>query len=476
MIHLAQKYTPKLDYTLDEIGMPNSSINAPFTVQPFMGATRAMRLFALPTDQIIVEQSVDGGATWSSANVEDWTKQQIFSQTRLGSIPIPLKSGKKSCSCMVRVTITGMKYNVPAATVETQKYNYWNSNYALSDERYCTLDFGYFWISADYDKMYIEHQVSTGANPNSWIVDGSLNLAQGWTGGNYVKFSGKVFGGDPTQTSNYWNHRFIFRTQASDGSFDDSKLNQSGLTLQQRISEISCYGQNCWTAANEMMKSDRPYTVNNSNQTTFTGDVIVQGAMYPQGYVSPQTDVYAQASVYAKKGFVFSGQSDLDQKLLRADGWWQHINTIRNPYTKYNLYNTDKYTQIVNGGTTIITLNEQFGYYYIDLAMISFPSISTSAYATVIIKSNYPNTKCVVYCDRYAQSYNIICLQVYAQYGYVFPTSNNIGDATITTLANSEYDLANNYVEYEYDDLRHSKFLIEWTEHGDCKVMPTLEM
>lgn len=469
-------YTPKLDYTLDEIGMPNSSINAPFTVQPFMGATRAMRLFALPTDQIIVEQSVDGGATWSSANVEDWTKQQIFSQTRLGSIPIPLKSGKKSCSCMVRVTITGMKYNVPAATVETQKYNYWNSNYVLSNERYCTLDFGYFWISANYDKMYIEHQVSTGAYPNDWIVDGNLNKAQGWSGGDYVKFSGNAFGGGTTQIYNYWNHRFIFRTQASDGSFDDSKLNQDGLTTQQIITEISCYGQNCWTAANEMMKSDRPYTVNNSNQTTFTGDVVVQGAMYPQGYVSPQTDVYAQASVYAKKGFIFSGQSDQDQKLLRADGWWQHINTIRNPYTKYNLYNTDKYTQVVNGSSTIITLNEQFGYYYIDLAMLNFPSISTSAYATVIIKSNYPNTKCVVYCDRYAQSYNIICMQVYAQYGYVFPTSNNIDDATITALINNEYDLANNYVEYEHSYIRNAKFLIEWTEHGDCKVMPTFEM
>lgn len=446
-------YTPKrTDYTLDEIGMPKSSINAPFTVQPFIGSTRPMRLFGLPANQIIVEHSIDGGQTWTSSGNSDWEKTQLFIQTRNSSIKIPLKNGKKSCSCMVRVTITGMKYNVPEGTSETNKYNYWNSNYALSNERYCSLDFGYFWISANYDKMYIEHQVSTGAYPNDWIVDGSLNLAQGWSGGDYVKFSGNAFGGGTTQIYNYWNHRFIFRTQASDGSFDDSKLNQDGLTSQQSISEISCYGQNCWTPANNMMNNDRPYTVDANGEVRFP------------------------KSIYSGSGFVFSGQADADKKLLTADGWWKHINTFARSYTKYNLYNSDKYVEVANGSTIIITLNEEYGYYYIDLAMLQFPNVSSSANCTVIIKSNYPNTKCVVYCDRYAQSYNIICMQVYAQYGYVFPTSNNIGDATITTLANSEYDLANNYVEYEYDNLQHSKFLIEWTEHGDCKVMPTFEM
>lgn len=325
----AALYTPKrTDYTLDEIGMPKSSINAPFTVQPFMSSTRAMRLFGLPADQVIIEQSIDGGATWTSADVTDWTKAQIFSQTKLGSIKIPLKNGSKSCDCMLRVTITGMKYNVPEGTAETEKYNYWNSNYVASTERYCSLDFGYFWISANADKMYIEHQVATGANPNNWVVDGSLQLAQGWTGGDYVKFNGNVFGSGTTQIHGYWNHRFIFRPQASDGSFDDSKLNQSYLTTQQAVYEISCYGQNCWTPANEMMKSDRPYTVNNSNQTTFTGDVVVQGAMYPQGYVVPQTDVYGQGKIYAKGGFVFTDQSDADKKLLTADGWWKHVDTF----------------------------------------------------------------------------------------------------------------------------------------------------
>ena len=331
------------NHALSDLNVPHSQTNTSYVARPYMGLLRACRTFALPSDQVIVEQSTDGGATWTDAGYTDWTKAQIFSQTRLGSFQIPLKNGSKSCDCMLRVTITGMKYNVPEGTAETEKYNYWNSNYAASTERYCSLDFGYFWISADIEKMYIEHQVATGAYPNSWVSDGLLNKAQGWTGGDYVKFNGNTFGGDTSQIYNYWNHRFIFRTQASDGSFDDSKLDQSYLTKQQAVYEISCYGQNCWTPANEMMNSDRPYTVNNSNQTTFTGDVVVQGAMYPQGYVVPQTDVYGQGQIYAKGGFVFTGQSDADKKLLRADGWWQHVDTFATADHTHDSFNGNLY-------------------------------------------------------------------------------------------------------------------------------------
>lgn len=320
-------YTPKrTDYTLDEIGMPNSSITAPFTVQPFMGSTRAMRLFGLPANQIIVEQSIDGGVTWNSANIDDWSKKQMFTQSRLSSFKIPLKNGNKSCDCMLRVTITGMKYNIPDETAETEKYNYWNSNYVTETERYCSLDFGYFWISSNTDKIYIEHQIATGANSTNWIEDGSLQLATGWTGGNYVKFSGKVLGGSSTQLYNYWNHRFIFRTQAADGSFDDSKLNQDYLTTQQAIYEISCYGQNYWTAANKMMQSDRPYTVDSNMTCEFDGGVSTPKGIWATGNISSGSYIDTTSYISAKGGFIFSGQADQDKKLLRADGWWQSVN------------------------------------------------------------------------------------------------------------------------------------------------------
>lgn len=310
-----------------DIQAPQSSINAPFLIQPFIGATRAMRLFGLPSDQVIVEASTDNGQTWTSTNEADWTKDQLFLQTRASSIKIPLKDNKKSCDCLLRVTITGMKYDVPEGLSDSEKYQYWNSNYALTNERYCSLDFGYFWVNALADRIYIEHQYSTGASPDNWIVDGVLNRAQGWTGGNYVKFGGGVtFGGGTTQLYNGWNHRFIFRTQASDGSFDDSKLYQDNISTQQSIMEISCYGQNCWGSSNEMMKYDRPYHIQNDKTVVFDESVTTSKSLYAHGSISNAGSIYTAGAVTSVQGFVFSGQADPDKKLLRADGWWQSVN------------------------------------------------------------------------------------------------------------------------------------------------------
>ena len=310
------------NHNLADLYVPYSRINTSYVARPYMGLLRACRTFALPSDQVIVEQSTDGGATWTAhADSSDmaWITNQLFTQSRLSSLTIPLKDGKKSCSCMLRVTITAMKYNVPSGTAETSKYNYWNSNYVASNERYCNLDFGYFWISSNADKMVIIHEVATGANPNNWVVDGRLNNASGWSGGNYVAFGGYNFGGATDQTGNYWNHRFTFRTCASDGSYDDSKLNQSYLTSIQRVNEISCYGQNCWTASNNMMKSDRPYTVNESNQSKFDSTVI------------------------SSKGFAMSGVSEPEKRLLTADGGNYHLSRLAAADHTHTSINNDLY-------------------------------------------------------------------------------------------------------------------------------------
>ena len=118
-------YTPKrTDYTLDEIGMPKSTAGGlPFAAQPFVASARANRLFGLPADQIIIEKSIDGGATWTDAGIADSVKQCMFMQRGSG-VPMPQINGKNDCNAMLRITITGMKYNVPEGTPETEKYNY----------------------------------------------------------------------------------------------------------------------------------------------------------------------------------------------------------------------------------------------------------------------------------------------------------------------------------------------------------------
>lgn len=332
--YLSEKYATK--NSLNELSQqmlkaPESSQSPAFTVQSFLSSTRAMRLFGLPADQIIIEQSTDGGTTWVDAQYGDAIKTSLFNQSRSYTPVIPLKNGVKSCDCMLRITITAMKYNVPENTPETDKYNYWNAEHVRLTERYCTLDFGYFWINANADAMYIEHQHALAQDPNTWITDGVLSNAWGWSGGNYIKFSGRTFGGSVGQLTNSFNHRFIFRTQATDGSFNDSQLNQSYLSDSQSIYEISCYGQNCWVSANKMMEIDRAYYINNDNQVVFNYNMYISGTIYATQDITAANHIYTHGSVYAKGGFIFSGQADLDKKLLRADGWWQSVSDFATP-------------------------------------------------------------------------------------------------------------------------------------------------
>lgn len=86
--------------------------------------TSANRLAFLPADQIIIERSTDAGTTWVDAGISDSTKTGLFSAEGSYNVPIGSLDGKNSCNCMVRITITGMKYDVPEGTAETEKYQY----------------------------------------------------------------------------------------------------------------------------------------------------------------------------------------------------------------------------------------------------------------------------------------------------------------------------------------------------------------
>ena len=303
----------------NQINPPISSVGTSYAAGSYISAVRACRTFGLPADQIIIEQSTDGGVTWTEGihpstnyRYSDSAKEALFNGAR-STICIPLKNGVISTDCILRITVTAMKYNVPSDTAETEKYNYWNSNYISSNERYCTLDFGYFWVCAYSNRISIEHQVASGLNPNTWISDGTLQNASGWSGDNYVRFNGYTFGGSTAQTGNYWNQRFIFRTAASDGSYDDSKLSSSYNTSPQCIYEISCYGSNCWTAANEMMKTDRPYTFPTLNNLAFAYPI------YTTNSITTTSFLQSNSRVYAKDGFRYLGKESADN-ILTADG------------------------------------------------------------------------------------------------------------------------------------------------------------
>lgn len=234
---------------------------------------RANRLAFLPADQIIVEQTTDGGTTWTDAGVSDNGKLGIFSQTNtLYAINIPAKNGVRSIDCGVRITFTAMKYDVPSGTAETNKYNYWNSSYVLSSERYCRLKEMYFFVSAVADGIGITVQRAKGNDSNNWstIYSNSSYAMTGWSGPDYVRFLQDTFGGATNQVGQFWNYRLILMTRGADGG---TTLSTSSTTTKQFIARIKGYGDAVWTSGNNLMVNDHLYSWDINKNVTFPAKV-----------------------------------------------------------------------------------------------------------------------------------------------------------------------------------------------------------
>ena len=242
------------------------------TLDGKINTLRANRLAFLPADQIIIEKTTDGGTTWVDAGISNELKLGLFSETRPQIISLPLLNGIRSLMCGLRITITAMKYNVPSGTAETQKYNYWNSNYIKSAERYNQLKEMYFWINAVTDTIGVKVERATGAKPNEWSVIFQNNSwgMTGWSGCDYVSFGQGVFGGGTTQTTNWWNYRLTFMTLGVNGT---STMATSYTTAAQAIMEIRGYGDTWWVKGNEYAANDKIYTHDSGQNVTFPAQV-----------------------------------------------------------------------------------------------------------------------------------------------------------------------------------------------------------
>ena len=241
------------------------------TAKPIFDVLRADRTAFLPASQIIIEKSTDGGTTWEDAGVSDTNKVRLFTGHR-PSIEIPLKNGKKSTDCMIRITITGMKYNVPSGTAETAKYNYWNSSYVIATERYFSPVDGWTWVSSNSDRIYLKVEKATGAEPNTWILEREAYL-YGWSGGNYFSLSGSTFGGGTNQPTNYWNWRFTFRTCSTKNTFVDSDLSTTYTNAVQVIYHLKISGQNVWVYSNNYMYHDHLYNWDENQNAIFPAQI-----------------------------------------------------------------------------------------------------------------------------------------------------------------------------------------------------------
>lgn len=277
-------------------------------MRPMVSWTRANRLVFLPADQVIIEQTIDGGTTWTSADVSDATKLGLFSDQR-PSINIPRINGARSTLCGVRITFTAMKYNVPSGTAETNKYQYWNSTYVASTERYTNLREMWFWLGANGDTIRCVVQCATGANPNNWTTQFNLDVGLiGWSGSDWIRWTGSpTFGGSITQTGNYWNWRITFWSkESSDGTFKQSSA--------QSIYSIAGYGDSAWTTPNGLMKYDHLYTYDGNKNATFPAKVTAASFSGPltgdvTGNATTATNAPTQASINSTGLITFKNAS-----------------------------------------------------------------------------------------------------------------------------------------------------------------------
>ena len=274
-------YKVKVNYaenarTANEINPNNSYGSITKAVRPMFDSVRANRLAFLPSDQIIIEKTVDGGKTWTDAAVTDYNKRALFSENG-GGFTLPQIDGKKNTLCGIRLTITGMKYNVPAGTAETEKYNYWNSKYVKGTERYCTIGDMFFWVSGGSDNISLVIERATGAASTSWAnlftSSSSTGYLNGWSGPNYIKFSENTLGGGTGQTSNYWNYRFTFMSHPGNGS----AFNSNYITQAQNVTMIKAYGASVWNSPNNLMSNDHMYTWDVDKNVAFPARVTASG-------------------------------------------------------------------------------------------------------------------------------------------------------------------------------------------------------
>lgn len=256
------------------------------TIQTLINDNRANRLAFLPADQIIIEKTIDGGATWTDAGISDAVKTGLFSQTR-PNVNIPTINGNKDTRCGLRITITAMKYNVPAGTAETSKYNYWNSDYIVSQERYNQIKEMYFWISSNNDAIKVKVERATGAASTNWSTcfENNNYAMTGWSGNDYISFSQGVFGGGTTQTSNWWNYRITFFTSGPDGG----ALTGNGPTNVQSISEIRAYGDTWWGKGTNMAATDHLYNWDANQNAIFPASVSAGSLVAPTLYIRATT-------------------------------------------------------------------------------------------------------------------------------------------------------------------------------------------
>lgn len=332
------------------------------------------RLCFLPSDQIVIEQSIDGGNTWSAYPIVEKNKNLLF----LGYDPnlniyFPSVDNKKTTGCMLRVSLTGMKFNVPEGTAECDKPNYWTSQYVKKAERYFgnigVLD---IFLTSGGEPITVKWELRRGYN-TSWEEYKTVHNLEGWSGRNLI--SGDItFGGEVTHLNNYWCWRFTF-------SYTNSVLNESNLRYKTSILSIKYYSTSMWLNPNNKAAYGHIYGWNINQDVEFPAQVTAKK------FNGPSTSIVDYGNTGRNILIGYSGAgltpSEIKQVACYTKGdkikdvsldnfkQWLGVQNINSEYGKFTKYtrsghyydNCVEYYNITNINELVIKTNIPFFQY-----------------------------------------------------------------------------------------------------------------
>ena len=234
----------------------------------------ANRLALLPPSQVIIEQTTDGGVTWTAhARATNDYKKIFFRGTNENVYyTLPKINDAPNKLCGLRITFTGMKYDVPPGTTEPNKYSYWTRANATDVERHCRLDGLYVWVQVTGSGGALKTRVyrSAGGTPNTWVAAdrGRAMYLTGNPGGNYISLEEDTFGGGSTSnTGAYWNYRIEFYEDGVDGGDLPSSCGYNVLWMQG-------FGPTSSTSPNWIMLRGMPYLWNSDMTLRINNGII----------------------------------------------------------------------------------------------------------------------------------------------------------------------------------------------------------
>ena len=213
------------EYTLETIGRH--------------GMASANAFFGLRESQIIIERSLDGGKTWTA-----YTKypknhiRNVFCNNRISFQMFT--AAECSTNSMFRFTLASCPFNLDSNLTETDKLKHMVESKAdLSKNRYMRICSFFTYQSTAYNKLqltvqYAPANTTEGQEP-TFVTQAIANKLTGWSGGGSFHLKNSI----PFGNASARFIRLIFRIQASDGSFDDSKITNKDANSLYEITAFS---------------------------------------------------------------------------------------------------------------------------------------------------------------------------------------------------------------------------------------------